>query len=49
MAKGRTYFNQSLKPTLGVEVELFTVSRDTHNLYPGAPLILNAFKLSYSG
>ena len=43
MSKGRIYFNQSPKPTLGVEAELFTVSKDSYNLCPGAPTILNAF------
>ena len=41
--KGRIYFNYSPKPTIGVEVELFTVSRDTLDLCPGAPFILDTF------
>ena len=41
--KERIYFNQSPKPTLGVEAELYTVSKDTYNLCPGAPVILDTF------
>jgi len=41
--KNRIYFSQSPKPTLGVEAELYTVSKDTFNLYPGAPIILDTF------
>ena len=41
MNKNRIYFNQSPKPTLGVEAELYTVSKDTFNLCPGAPAILD--------
>ena len=41
--KGGIYFNHSPKPTIGVEVELFIVSKDTYNLCPGAPFILEAF------
>ena len=37
-------FNGSSKPTLGVELELFTVSKDTLGLTNGAPQILNHFK-----
>ena len=43
MNKGRIYFNQSPKPTIGVEAELFTINKDTHELCPGAPLILKEF------
>ena len=43
MNKGRIYFNHSPKPTIGVDAELFTVSSYTYDLYPGAPLILDAF------
>ena len=38
MDKNRIYFNQSTKPTLGVEVELYTVLKDTLNLCSGTPL-----------
>ena len=44
MNKDRIYFNQSPKPTLGVEAELYTVSKDTFNLCSGAPKILDYFK-----
>ena len=44
MNKDRIYFNSSPKPTLGVEAELYTVSKDTFNLCQGAPEILNCFK-----
>ena len=37
-------FNGSPKPTLGVEIELFTVDKNTLALTDGAPLILNHFK-----
>ena len=37
-------FNGSSKPTLGVEIELFTVDKNTLALTNGAPLILNHFK-----
>ena len=43
MNKGRIYFNQSPKPTIGVEAELFTINKDTYELCPGAPLILKEF------
>ena len=43
MNKNRIYFSQSPKPTLGVEAELYTVSKDTFNLCPGAPAILDTF------
>ena len=43
MNKNRIYFSQSSKPTLGVEAELYTVSKDTFNLYPGAQAILDTF------
>ena len=44
MNKERIYFNQSPKPTLGVEAELYTVSKATFNLSSKAPVILNTFK-----
>ena len=43
MNKNRIYFSQSPKPTLGVEAELYTVSKDTFNLCSGAPTILDTF------
>ncbi len=36
MNKGRIYFNHSPKPTIGVEAELFTISKDSLDLCPGA-------------
>ena len=44
MNKDRIYFNSSPNPTLGVEAELYTVSKETFNLCPGAPKILNYFQ-----
>ena len=44
MNKDRIYFNQSPQPTIGVEAELFTVSRKGQNLYLGVPGILNSFE-----
>ena len=41
--KGRIYFNHFPKPTIGVEAELFTISKDSLDLCPGAPLVLNEF------
>ena len=32
MNKGRIYFNHSPKPTIGVEAELFTISKDSLDL-----------------
>ena len=43
MNKGRIYFNHSPKPTIGVEAELFTISKNSFDLCPGAPLILKEF------
>ncbi|MBC8310803.1 MAG: glutamate--cysteine ligase [Candidatus Marinimicrobia bacterium] len=43
MNKGRIYFNHSPKPTIGVEAELFTINKDSLDLCPGAPLVLNKF------
>lgn len=43
MNKGRIYFNHSPKPTIGVEAELFTISKDSLDLCPGALLVLNEF------
>ena len=37
-------FNGSPKPTLGVELELFTLDKETLSLTNGAPLILDHFK-----
>lgn len=34
MNKGRIYFNHSPNPTIGVEAELFTISKDSLDLYP---------------
>ena len=34
MNKGRIYFNHSPKPTIGVEPELFTISKDSLDLCP---------------
>ena len=44
MNKERIYFNQSPQPTIGVEAELFTVSKKDYNLYSGAPASLNNFE-----
>jgi glutamate---cysteine ligase / carboxylate-amine ligase len=44
MDKERIYFNNSEKPTIGVEVELLILDKDTMELHPGAPLILDVFK-----
>jgi len=43
MNKGRIYFNHSPKPTIGVEAELFTISKDSLDLCPGASIVLNEF------
>ena len=34
MSKGRIYFNHSPKPTIGIEAELFTISKDSLDLCP---------------
>jgi hypothetical protein len=34
MNKGRIYFNHYPKPTIGVEAELFTISKDSLDLCP---------------
>jgi len=34
MNKGRIYFNHSPKPTIDVEAELFTISKDSLDRYP---------------
>ena len=34
MNKGRIYFNHSPKPTIGVEAELITISKDSLDLCP---------------
>ena len=39
-------FNGSEKPTVGMELELFTLDKDSLALTNGAPLILNHFKKS---
>ena len=44
MIKDGIYFNLTPQPTIGVEAELFTVSRKGHNLYLGVPGILNSFE-----
>jgi len=44
MEKERIYFHNSEKPTIGVEVELLILDKDTLDLHPGAPLILDVFK-----
>jgi len=36
----KIYFNSSDKPTIGVEVELYTISKKTFNLCPCAPILL---------
>ena len=43
MNKNRIYSSQSPKPTLGVEAELYTVSKDTFNLCSCTPAILDIF------
>lgn len=43
MSKGRIFFNASPSPTIGVEAELFTISRENFDLVSGAPLILEKF------
>jgi gamma-glutamyl:cysteine ligase YbdK (ATP-grasp superfamily) len=43
MNKGRIYFNHSPKPTIGVEAELFTINKDSLDLCPGSPLLLDEF------
>jgi carboxylate-amine ligase len=44
MDKERIYFNNSDRPTIGVEVELLILDKKNYDLYPGAPVILNVFK-----
>jgi len=44
MEKERIYYNNSDKPTIGVEVELLILDKDTMELHSGAPLILDVFK-----
>ncbi len=44
MNKERIFFNNSEKPTIGVEVELLVINKETYNLYPGATKILSAFQ-----
>ena len=44
MIQDRIYFNHSPNPTIGVEAELYTVSKENYNLCSGAPKILEYFK-----
>ena len=44
MSINKIKFNGSTSPTLGVELELFTVDKDSLSLVDGAPKILNHFK-----
>ena len=41
--KEKLFFNSSSNPTIGVEVELYTVSNNDLDLYPGAPSILDFY------
>ncbi len=43
MNQDRIYFSHSPKPTIGVEAELFTVSKDDYNLCSQAPVLLEYF------
>ena len=43
MNTNKTKFNSSPKPTIGVELELFTVNNDNYALINGAPKILKHF------
>jgi len=43
MNRDRIYFSHSPKPTIGVEAELFTINKDSLDLCPGVPLVLNEF------
>jgi glutamate---cysteine ligase / carboxylate-amine ligase len=43
MSRGRIFFQGSPDPTIGVEVELFILNKDTLNLHPGAQTIIEEF------
>ena len=43
MNRDRIYFSHSPRLTIGVEAELFTIKKDSLDLCPGAPLVLNEF------
>ena len=44
MNQDKIYFNHSPKPTIGVEAELYIVSKENYNLCSGSPNILEFFK-----
>ena len=44
MMRNKIKFNGSDKPTLGVELELFTIDKENLGLVDGAPQILNHFQ-----
>ena len=44
MPNNRIFFNSSPNPTIGVELELQTVDKNTFELVSGAPQILNKFE-----
>ena len=44
MNRDGIYFSHSPKPIIGVEAELFTINKDSLDLCPGAPLVLNEFR-----
>lgn len=44
MSNNRIFFNSSPNPTIGVELELQTLDKDSFELVSGAPQILNTFK-----
>ena len=44
MAVDRIKFNGSPSPTLGVELELFTIDKESYSLTNAAPNILDHFK-----
>ena len=44
MEKERIYYNNSEKPTIGVEVELLILDKESMQLCPGAHVILEVFK-----
>ena len=43
MSRGRIFFQGSPDPTIGVEVELFILNKDTLDLHPGAQTIIQEF------
>lgn len=43
MSRGRIFFQGSPAPTIGVEVELFILDKDTLELHPGAQTIIQEF------